>query len=51
MPRKDNPKLLITGVRLSKETRDRLNSLKIIPQEPIEFVIKRLIKENKENKE
>ena len=50
MPRKDNPELLITGVRLSKETRDKLNSLKIIPQEPIESVMKRLLDEHEENK-
>lgn len=48
MPRKDNPELLITAVRLSKETRDKLNFIKIIPEETIESVIKRLIKEHKE---
>lgn len=50
MPQKDNPELLITGARITKEIRDKLNALKIIPRETINSVIERLIKEHEELK-
>lgn len=43
MPRVDNPDLIMTAIRVTKVTRDKLNTLKLVPSETMESVIERLI--------
>ncbi|KKN12408.1 hypothetical protein LCGC14_1016630 [marine sediment metagenome] len=50
MPRKNIPERKKTAVQLDKEIRDKLNLIKIIPEEKLESVIKRLIGFYEENK-
>ena len=50
MPRKNIPERKKTAVQLNKEIRDKLNTLKIIPEEKLESVIKRLIESYEEVK-
>ena len=51
MPRKNIPERKKTAIQVDKEIRDKLNSLKIIPEEKLESVISRLIKEHEDAKE
>lgn len=43
MPRKNVPERNKTTIWVDKETRDKLNTLKIIPEEHLDSVINRLI--------
>lgn len=45
MPRKNIPEKRTTSITISREIRDKLNTLKIIPEEHLNSVLKRLINE------
>jgi len=47
MPRINKPDKQKTQINVQRTTRDKLNDLKNIPEEHLDSVIKRLIKNNK----
>lgn len=51
MPRKNIPERNKTAISVDKQVRDKLNSFKIIPEEKLESVIKRLINEHESAQE
>ncbi len=51
MPRKNKPESRKTTITIDREIRDKLDTLKLIPEEHLNSVLKRLIESYEEVKE
>lgn len=51
MPRKNKPERDTTSITIDREIRDKLETFKIVPEEYLNSVLKRIIKVYEENKE
>ena len=49
MPRKNIPERKTTSITIYREIRDKLESLKLIPEEHLNSVLRRLIKEHEDS--
>lgn len=50
MPRKNVPERKMTSITIDREIRDELETFKLVPEEYLNSVLRRIIKVYKENK-